>query len=208
MAGKRDEMYYSAFVEMAGYSCQAAQFLKDVLEQYDPEAIGPLKKQMHEIEQNADIAKHTMTKSLAKEFITPIEREDIMELASYIDTVTDKIEDVLLRLYMFNIRKVRDDAIAIAQTIVQCTTSMKQALEEFHNFKKSKTIQQLIVEVNHLEEVGDSQYTEAVRNVFTDPDIPAIEVMAWNQIFHYMEDVCDACEDVADVVEGAIMKNS
>ncbi|MDR3072178.1 MAG: DUF47 family protein [Clostridiales Family XIII bacterium] len=208
MAGKKGQMYYQSFVEMADYSHKAALFLQNVVRNYDPDKLVDLKTEMHAIEQAGDIAKHHMTKNLAKEFITPIEREDIMELASYIDTVTDKIEDVLLRLYMFNIKSIREDAIALADVIVTCTASMKQALEEIHNFKKSKTIHQLVVEVNRLEEEGDRLYTEAVRRVFTDTSISAVEAIAWEHIYHYMEDVCDACEDVADTVEGVIMKNS
>ncbi|MDR0357723.1 MAG: DUF47 family protein, partial [Clostridiales Family XIII bacterium] len=147
-------------------------------------------------------------KKLAKEFITPIEREDIMQMSESIDTVTDKIEDVLLRLYMFNIPEIREDALRIADVIVKCATALKDALEEFHNFRKSKTIQEKIIEVNHLEEEGDRLYTDAVRNVFTDSSLPPLIVSSWDNVFHYMEDVCDACEDVADVIEGVMMKNS
>ena len=131
-----------------------------------------------------------------------------MQMADSIDTVTDKIEDVMMRLYMFNIREVREDAIKIADIIMKCTSALKDALEEFHNFRKSKTINGKVIEVNHLEEEGDRMYVVAVRRVFTEEDINPTTAMAWNEVFHYMEDVCDACEDVANVIEGVIMKNS
>jgi predicted phosphate transport protein (TIGR00153 family) len=165
-------------------------------------------EKMHAIEQDGDVARHSMTKKLAKEFITPIEREDIMQMSESIDTVTDRIEDVLLRLYMFNIPTVREDALRIADVIVKCATALKEALEEFPNFRKSKTIQEKIIEVNHLEEEGDRLYTEAVRNVFVDDALSPLEATSWHNVFHYMEEVCDACEDVADVIEGVMMKNS
>jgi uncharacterized protein Yka (UPF0111/DUF47 family) len=145
---------------------------------------------------------------LAKEFVTPIEREDIMELASMIDTVTDKIEDVVLRLYMFNILKIREDTILMADMLIKCVASMKVAIEEFHDFRKSKTLNEKIIEINYLEEEGDRLYRMAVRNVFTEEGISPIEATAWYQVFHYLEDVFDACEDVADVIEGVMMKNS
>jgi uncharacterized protein Yka (UPF0111/DUF47 family) len=109
---------------------------------------------------------------------------------------------------MFNIREIREDAITLADMLVKCVASMKEALEEFHNFKKSKTINEKIIEINYLEEEGDRLYTHAVRNVFTQEGIDGIEAAAWNHVFHYIEDVFDACEDVADVIEGVMMKNS
>jgi len=85
---------------------------------------------------------------------------------------------------------------------------MRDALKEFHNFKKSKIIGDRIIEINRLEEVGDKLYLDAVRGVFLDESLTPRQVTAWNSVFGYMEDVCDACEDVADVVEGVIMKNT
>jgi predicted phosphate transport protein (TIGR00153 family) len=208
MSKKKEDKYFNAFIEMSSYSCKAARFLRDILGDYNPDNLDISIEKMHAIEHDADVSKHTMTRLLAKEFVTPLEREDILELASMIDTVTDKTEDVLLRLYMFNIREIREDAITLADMLVKCVESMKEALEEFHNFKKSKTLNEKIIEINYLEEEGDRLYTHAVRNVFTQEGIEGIEAAAWNQVFHYIEDVFDACEDVADVIEGVMMKNS
>ncbi|MDR3305875.1 MAG: DUF47 family protein [Clostridiales Family XIII bacterium] len=208
MATKKKDRYYDIFVEMSNFACDAAVFLREILVNYDPENLSAQMEKMHSIEHDGDVSRHSMTKLLAKEFITPIEREDIMQLSEAIDTVTDKVEDVLLRLYMFNIDVIRKDALVIADVLVKCTEAMKDTLEEFPHFKKSKTLNDKIIEINRLEEVGDKLYTDAVRGVFTDESLPAIRVFAWNMVFHYMEDVCDACEDVADVVEGVIMKNT
>jgi uncharacterized protein Yka (UPF0111/DUF47 family) len=206
--GKSDDKYFNAFIEMTGYAHDAALFLKDILNDYDPENLSMQMEKMHAIEHDGDVVRHMMVKKLAKEFITPIEREDIMQMSSHIDTVTDKIEDVLLRLYMFNIRTIRTDALIAADNIVQCTSAMRDALTEFPNFKKSKTIRDKVIEVNRLEDEGDRLYTISVRNVFTDKTLMPIDAFAWENLFHYMEDVCDACEDVADVIEGVIMKNT
>jgi predicted phosphate transport protein (TIGR00153 family) len=208
VAGKREGKYYDAFVEMCGYSCDAARLLREILIDFNVDELSEKMEKMHAIEQAGDVARHTMTKMLAKEFITPIEREDIMQMSDSIDNVTDKVEDVLLRLYMFNIPHIREDALAIADVIVKCTMALQDALEEFHNFRKSKTLQDKIIEINRLEETGDRMYTEAVRNVFTDSDLTPLLASSWHNVFHYMEDVCDACEDVADVIEGVMMKNS
>ena len=208
MANKKQERYYQIFVEMSTISSDAARLLYEILRNFDPGQVEDYIKKMHAIEHSGDVARHSMVKLLAKEFITPIEREDIMELSMSIDQVTDKIEDVLQKMYMYNIKTIRKDAIDTAEILIECTDSVKKALEEFHNFKKSKTIGDQLIEINRLEEVGDKLYMENTRGVFTDPDISSLESFAWSHIFHYMEDVFDACEDTADVIEDVIMKNS
>jgi len=208
MSNKKQERFYEMFVEMSEYSCGAARLLRDILNDYDLEKIGFYMEKMHEFEHSGDVARHKMMKSLAKEFITPIEREDIMQMGESIDTVTDKIEDVLQKMYMYNIKTIRKDAIRAADQLIEIAELLKAALAEFHNFKKSKSINDMLIEINRLEEIGDRLYLEATRNVFTDPDIQPIEAFAWSHIFHYVEDVFDACEDAADVIEGVIMKNS
>ena len=205
---KKQDRYFDVFVEMSGFSCTAATFLRETLGDFQPETLGDVLKKMHEIEHGGDMARHSMTKMLAKEFVPPIEREDIMAMGEAIDTVTDKIEDVMQRLYMYDVKTIRKEAILIADIIMKCAEAMRDALEEFSNFKKSKTIRDQLIEINRLEEVGDKLFIDAVRGVFVDKQLGAEERIAWNSIFGYLEDVCDACEDVADVIEGVIMKNT
>jgi predicted phosphate transport protein (TIGR00153 family) len=208
MANKKQERYYELFVEMSAFSCDAAKLLREILGNYDPDKLEAYMENMHAIEHDGDVSRHGMIKLLAKEFITPIEREDIMAMSNSIDQVTDKIEDVVQKMYMYNVREVRSDAIETADILIEITEALKTALGELHNFKKSKIINDMIIEINRLEEVGDERYIHTVRNVFTDPNITAIGAFSWSHIFHYMEDVFDACEDAADVIEGVIMKNS
>lgn len=207
MARKKDNNYYDMFVENVEYACNAAKMLQKVFENYDVKELPQHIEAMHAIEHGADVAKHTMMEKLLKEFITPIDREDIMDLSSTIDDVTDSIEDVLLRLYMFNIVTLRPEVTAFTKVIVDCCTALKSMLEEFSNFRKSKTIHAKIVEINHLEEVGDKLYAEATRALYLNGSSTP-EVLAWTTLFDRLEKCCDKCEDVADVVERVILKNS
>jgi predicted phosphate transport protein (TIGR00153 family) len=203
----RDAYYFDTFVELTDYACMASGFLIKVIQNYDPENLAAWMKDMHKTEHDCDLKKHAMIEKLSKEFITPIEREDIMELAHLIDEVTDSIEDVLMRFYMYNIRTLRPEALVMAKVIQQCCTALKEAMGEFANFRKSKTLHQLIIEVNRLEEDGDRHYTEATRALYTSGASP-VEISAWTHIFHFLEKCCDACENVSDVVESVMMKNS
>ena len=108
---------------------------------------------------------------------------------------------------MFNVQAIRDEAVDFAKLIVKCCDTMKDAMKEFHNFRKSGSIHESIVEINRLEEEGDKLYMKAVRKLDLGSKDP-VELMVWREIFDRLEKCCDACEDVANVVESVIMKNS
>jgi predicted phosphate transport protein (TIGR00153 family) len=207
MFSKKDVNYFYTFVELACYTCKAADLLNKIMNNYNAGQLQIKMKEMHDIEHGGDEARHRMIRRLAREFITPIEREDIMAMADSIDNVTDTIEDVLMRMYMYNIKKVTEDARKMTDIILQCCNSLKIALDEFKNFRKSQKLHEMIVEINRLEEEGDALYTEATRHLYINcTDYK--ELAAWDTTYTYLEECCDACEDVADVIENVIMKNS
>lgn len=207
MARKKEDNYFTTFVELVQYSCDAAVLLNEIINDFKVEGLEIKMKEMHEIEHAGDKGRHAMVKKLAREFITPIEREDIIALGDAIDNVTDTIEDVLLRFYMFNITEMHEDAIKMAALIVQCCEALKEAVAEFANFRKSQSLHQLIVEINRLEEEGDALFVKAMRNLFINEKDP-IRILAWRETLDYMEKCCDACEEVSEVIESVMMKNS
>lgn len=206
MAKKHSE-YYEAFISLAKLSCKAARYLNEVLIEFDPEKLPACMVRLHDIEHTADMEKHEMMQKLAREFVTPIEREDIILLANELDEVTDKIEDVLIRIYMYNITSIRPAALEISNVIVRCCEALEIAMIEFPNFHKSKTLHQAVIDVNSMEEEGDALYIESMRNLYVEGGEP-ISVMAWSEMFDKLEECCDACEHVANVLESVIMKNS
>lgn len=207
MARKKDVNYFNTFVELAEYSCQAASLLNEIITNFNAEELQARMKEMHDIEHRGDEARHVMIRTLVKEFITPIEREDILAMADAIDEVTDTIEDVLMCMYMYNITYVRDYAFKMTEVVVRCCDALKQLLNEFHNFRRSQKLHGLIVEINHLEEEADRLFTEAIRHLYvTCKDV--LEITAWDKIYNYLEKCCDACEHVSSVIESVVLKNS
>ncbi len=204
---KRDNYYFETFVELVDYSCKAADLLHQIITEYDAGQIKVKMEEMHAIEHRADMARHKMMGKLLKEFITPIDREDIMAMADSIDTLTDSIEDVLMRMYMYNIREVTEYAENLSEIIQKCCYLLKEAFIELPNFRKSKKLHDLIVEINRFEEQGDALYTEAVRELYLSNKHHK-DIVAWDNTYHYLEKCCDMCEDVADVIENIIMKNT
>ena len=207
MARRGEYNYFDAFERLVDYCSQAADGLHQVFETFDAAHLSANIDRLHKIEHEADVEKHEVIKRLAREFITPIEREDIMMLAQEIDEVTDNIEDVLLRIYMFHIQQLRPEARKFSALIVQCCNMLRTMMHQLPAFRKSDEIEKSIVAMNGLEEEGDRLYTESMRELYTTSRDP-LEIMTWTETFNRMEKCCDACEHVANVVEGIILKNS
>ena len=205
--GKKGYNYFKALEEMSVFSVSAAEKLNEILAQYNPTKVVQEVKEIHKIEHAADELKHELMKNLAKEFITPIEREDIIMVAQMVDDVTDSIEDIFQKMYIFNVLKLRPEALAFTGLIVDCTKMLVEVMAEFENFKKSKTIINSIVNINEIEEKGDVLYLESIRKLYVE-STDAVELMVWTTIFDAFEKTCDGIEHVANAVESVIMKNS
>ena len=117
MKKQRTNDYFEGFVSGMESACKAAEYLESVVEHYDPEKLDEQVEEMHKIEHEADLNKHTLMQKLAKEFITPIEREDIILLLQQIDNVTDFIEDVVRKMFMYNAISMRAEALEFATII-------------------------------------------------------------------------------------------
>jgi predicted phosphate transport protein (TIGR00153 family) len=207
MKRKNDYSYFDAFANLSKYSYELAISLHDTLKNFDPKTITEKVKAAHQIEHNADLAKHDIMNRLVKEFLPPIEREDITSLTQEIDDVTDSVEDVLIYVDMFNIQTIRPEILKFTELLVSCCKAMDEALEEFKNWKNSKKLHDNIIEINHLEEVGDALYVDSMRNLYHTSKDP-IELMCWTEILHRLEKCADNCEDVANIIESIVMKNS
>ncbi|MBQ2677213.1 MAG: DUF47 family protein [Clostridia bacterium] len=203
---KRGEFdYFGTMTYISQQAIEASNILKQLV--MDLNGLNDKVKEIHTIETHADSKYYEMIDALNKAFITPIDREDIKELAHTIDDVVDSVEDVVMHFYMFNVTTIRPDAVEFCELISEATTALHDTMIEFENYKKSKNIGECIDKLNRLEEKGDVIYREAIRKLFTE-NLDQLEVFKWNQIFEIMEAACDACERCADAVQGVILKNS
>lgn len=207
MARKQDAYYFDNFIACAEESCHAASLLRKVLGDFKPQELEKNLEEIHEIENRADGKKHEMLDRLAKEFIPPIEREDIVELSQHIDTVTDKVEDVLMRVYMGNAQEIEPDALEMTDVVIQCCEKVRELLTDFADFRRSKNLKELIIQINALEETSDRLFMRSMRKLHTECSDP-LHIIVWREIYSYLERCADACEHVADTVESVVMKNS
>ena len=207
MSKKQDAFYFQNFMECADHSRQAVKLLKEIMIHFDLESLQVRIDEMHKIEHEADLKKHELLNTLAKAFITPIEQEDIMQISQNLDDLTDKIEDVLIRIYYNHITEIRSDALGLVDILIRCCEEVCNLMREFPEFKRSKRLHEHIVCINSLEEEADRMFIDCMRELHSGCKDP-LAVIAWREIYLYLEKCADTCEHIADVVESAIMKNS
>lgn len=201
----KDVNYFDLFVEGAQVCYKAAEQLGNIVKD-DIDTLVEIAK-IHDIEHEGDELYHTIYDHLNRSFITPLEREDILQLARYIEDTIDKIDEVAIMFDMLSITTIRPEAKEFVCLIQKSCKCMLDATLEFKNFKKTKALSPLLVEINHIEEEGDRLYEKCIKYLFSqEPSV--LEVIKWKNIFDTLEDVLDACENVTDVMEGVIVKNS
>ena len=164
-------------------------------------------KEIHELEHQGDEAAHIIIDQLNKTFITPFDREDIHELMKQLDDVTDMINNIARRLLVFKLIGVDKRLVEFAAVIEESTHSVASAVKGLRSMKNSKSIKEACVEVNRLENVGDTMRDEALGELFETEKNP-IAVIKWKEVYQYAETVLDICEDVAHVVESIIVKQA
>lgn len=201
--------YFAAFERQAELAVKEAGVLINAIENYEPgEKFEEVLVKAHAIEHEGDEICHSIYTAIATDFITPIEREDIINLMQYLDDILDYIEDVLQRFYMYDIVVVHENTLELAKIIEKGCIAIQRAMEDFRNFKKSKNFTQQIIEINSLEEEADEFYMATIRDMHQKDKDDPLGIMVWSQIYARMERCTDACEHAADVMRTIMLKNS
>ena len=204
---KGDKFYFENFSECAAFAKKAATYLVECLENYDVNNIEGMLKEMHVFEHNADMKKHEITAMLAKAFVTPVDREDLDMMSQQLDTVLDLLEEVLQRLYIYNIKTIEPAAVEYAKNLVKACDLLCEIMAEFENFKKSNKLHSLIIAENDVEEECDKLYL-SVMHELTKNSTDVLTTLSWYKIYDCFEACSDACEHVSECVGSIVMKNT
>ena len=204
---KKNFDYFESLVNMSLYALEEANLLKALLSDFHPENLHEQRIQMHTLEHKCDMEKHDLTTAPVKEFLPPIDRDDLFKLSHVADNLTDSVESTLAFLYMADVQTLRSDTGAFADLIIECCENVVVLLKEFPNFKKSEKLREIIIKLNDLEEQGDRLYEQAVRRLAKDAQSTR-EVIEWRDIYRNFENCFDAAESIADNVESVMMKNT
>lgn len=207
MGRKQDQFYFRHFQQGVADTLKAAQLLARILNNFQADQIADYLKQMHAIEAQGDTLKHELGDQLIKAFITPFDREDLALLSQRIDDATDRIDDVVVKLYTNCVTEIRPEAAQVAGVLVETCQTLQKLMAELPRFKHNREFAQQIIQVNLLEEKADRLYEQNMRQLVLNERDP-LTIMAWRDIFLGLERAVDVCEHLADTVDAIVMKNS
>mgnify|MGYP000687619064 CR=1 FL=1 len=207
--GKKNKFdYFAAFEKQTEVAVREADLLIEAIDGFtEAEALGNIMELAHTIEHEGDEINHAILKTVATDFITPIDREDIIGLAHALDNIVDFIEDVMQRFYMYDVHFIHHDALEFAHLIKKSCVALDKAMDDFRNFKKSKKFKELIIDVNSYEEEADQLLIKVIRDLHVNDYDNPMRVQVWTNLFDSMEACCDACELAADVMNTIMLKN-
>ena len=159
-----------------------------------------------DIEHKGDEIVHEVADALNRTFVTPIDHDDLSKLTSRMDDILDYIEAASHRMWSYEIKTMHPDMVKLAEVILASTREVRHAVYDLRDFKKKDEIFEHCIEVNRLENVGDDITHASVAGLFKEFD--AIEIIKMKEIFEYLEEATDKCEDAADVIKDIFVKNS
>jgi predicted phosphate transport protein (TIGR00153 family) len=198
----RDRVYFELFEEAGQNLLRAAILLDEMLATYpDSKAMA---QEITECEHEGDRITHDIFHRLNQTAVTPIDREDILALASALDDIVDYTEEVADYLGLYKIEAPMDQAIRLAHVLRAAAEQIADAIPRLRGFQD---ISQHTVEVNRLENEGDRITREAVASLF-DTGIDPMVVIRWKDLFERLEAAIDSTEHTAYILEGIVIKNS
>jgi uncharacterized protein len=199
----RDREFFDLFEEAGGNIVRAADLLDRMLRAF-PDKGDDLARDILICEQDGDRITHDIIRRLNETFVTPIDREDIYELASALDDIVDYTEEAADYLILYKIEAPMEQAQRLAHVLLQCARQIAEAMPRMRGFKD---LSHYTVEINRLENDGDRIVREAIASLF-DNGIDPMVVIRWKDIYERLEQAIDATERVANILEGIVIKNS
>ena len=197
----REEKFFTDFQALADELKRGARLLEEMLAPEHP--AWDKADQIKEVEHKCDFLTHEIIQRLHRTFVTPLDREDIHALARSLDDVMDAIDAAGALVRLYHLESVRFGARELARIISACTDQVRLALD---GLEEHKSLATHAIEINRLENEADRMHQQAVRRLFEDEGDPIV-VMKWKEALDFLEDATDRCEDVANVLEGVMVKH-
>lgn len=197
----KDEQFFALFRQTTDEIRAAALELEAMLQAKPPDEARAAV--IRDAEHRCDTLTHDTIQRLHRTFITPFDREDLYALATSLDDVMDAIDQSASMVGLYRITEMPEGAVELAHVVSLATDSLHAALDALAD---GKPVQPHAVEINRLENDGDRIFQESIRHLFdtvTDP----IALIKWKDLLDVLEQITDRCEDVADVIEGVVVKH-
>lgn len=198
----REARFFDDFFALAQQIQRGAGLLEEMLRPDPP--IWDKADEIKEVEHTCDFLTHEIIQRLHRTFVTPLDREDIHAMARSLDDVMDAIDASAAIVRLYQIERVRPDARELARIISQSAEQVVRAMKALGG---KGPVTDHAVEINRLENEADRAHQNAVRRLFEEEKDPVV-IMKWKEILDFLEDATDRCEDVANVLEGIVVKHA
>jgi predicted phosphate transport protein (TIGR00153 family) len=197
----REEDFFALFSRQAGLVREGCEQLYEMIEQYDQ--LEERTKRLKDVEHQGDLVTHELFERLNRTFITPLDRDDIHDLASGLDDVLDAVEAIGSRFVLFHITAATPQARELARVLREAGRQIEKAVARLKDFKG---MQAFTIEINRLENEADILSRDAVAELFSGRH-DVLDVMRWKEMYGRLEGAADRCEDVANTIEAIVLKS-
>ena len=204
----QDARFFDLFNRSAENTLEGARLLDDMLNNY----VDVERKTRHlkDIEHTGDEITHEVFGALNRTFVTPIDREDISNLASSLDDVIDWIEEVGRRIYLYRVDEPTAIARHFSKVILEQCEQIAQAVPLLETRREAGHLQRATQEIHRLENEADDLLAGAIAHLYDGvTEVPElIKAMRWNDVYQLLEDTTDKSENVATVLNNIALKNA
>ncbi len=201
----RERAFFDYFKQQAANAHEGANVLSRFLDDYTD--IETKAEHLKNLEHAGDEITHAILDHLARSFVTPLDREDIHEIASRMDDIIDLIDSAANRMVLYRITEPTEDIRELGKVLVTATQSLCEAFALLHNMKHAEEILRHCINVHTQENEGDRILQHAMGAMFAN-NTPAIEILKWKDIYYTIETATDVCEDVANVLHSIVVKQA
>ena len=200
----REEKFYDMFAESTQLVCKASRVLSEIMQA--PETLPAKLTDLIDIEHQADDVTTAIIDRINKNLITPMDREDIYTMAQGLDDIIDFVQGSAERMLLYRAGKPSGGAQELVRLLVQATDEIGVCYNLLRNMRGNREdILRAVSRLNQLESEGDKLYRQEVARLFEEEKDPIV-IIKWKEILEHLEGALDLCEDVGDMLKGAMLK--
>ncbi|HET6349268.1 MAG TPA: DUF47 family protein [Candidatus Krumholzibacteria bacterium] len=201
----RQTNFFDFFERQAAITVEGARELSKLAR--DDADFDAVSQRIKQLEHQADEVTHACMETLHKTFITPIDRNDIHRIASKLDDIIDFIDGAARTMSLFEISELPEGARETVIVTAQAAEAVEKAVKGLRHMRNSTAVLMECVRINEFENQADRIKTTSVARLFREENNPIV-VLKWHEIFQALENITDACEDVANVIEGVVLEHA
>lgn len=201
----RDNRFFDIFEKIGQNLLECSAVFHELFKNF--ESVSHKVDEIKEYEHRGDSLTHEVLQLLNATFVTPLDREDIYRLAESLDNVVDQIDEAASRITIFNVTAPTSYAVELAHIINKCCEHVHKAMPFLKRMKDLPELQDNLLQIHTLENRADAVKKQALTELFSNPE-DVISLLKWREIYEIMEAATDKCEDVADVLQGLLVKNA